>query len=80
MHINKFSIGKLRGVPISSIVNEGIRAFLNLFIIFLQEDFTRRKSTKHKQATFLLLDLFYMHKNHKKHKKHKMSNKQFSSS
>ena len=46
----------------SSIVNEGIRAILNLFIyFFLQEDFTRTKSTKstkRKQATFFLLDVF----------------------
>ena len=28
---------------LSSIVNEGIRAILNLFIFFLQEDFTRTK-------------------------------------
>ena len=35
------------------------------------------KSTKSKQATFLLLDVSYRHK---KHKKHKTSNKQFSSS
>ena len=30
----------------SSIVNEGIRAILNLFIFFLQEDFTHPKSTQ----------------------------------
>ena len=51
----------------SSIVNEGIRALLNLFTFFLQEDFTCTKSTKsikstksteRKQATFLLLDVF----------------------
>ena len=42
----------LRGV-VSSIVNEGIRTNLNLFIIiifFLQKDFTRTKSTKCIQA------------------------------
>ena len=116
------------GVHVSAIVNEGIRALLNLFIItiiiiiiILQEDFTRTKSIKstktsenvksikstrnlkttkstkivksikgtkslkttksiqstkslksikRKQATFLLLDVFYVHKKHKKHKKH----------
>ena len=72
------------GVHLSSIVNEGIRAILNFFTFFLQEDFTRTKSTKRTktikntkitkriQATFLLLDVFYAHK---KHKKHKMLNK-----
>ena len=30
----------------SSIINEGIRVILNLLIFFLQEDFTRTKSTK----------------------------------
>ena len=34
-----------RGV-ISSIVDEGIKTILNLFTFFLQEDFTRTKSTK----------------------------------
>ena len=42
---------QVKGIHISSIVDEGIRAILNLFIIFfLQEDFTRTKSTKHIQA------------------------------
>ena len=31
---------------VSSIINEGIRVILNLLIFFLQEDFTRTKSTK----------------------------------
>ena len=73
----------LENEAVSSIVNDGIRVILNLFIylfFFLQEGFTRTKSTKStkcKQATFLLLDIFYVHK---KHKKHKTSNKWFSSS
>ena len=63
---------RLRGLHISSVVNEAIRAILDLFIIFfLQEDFTHTKSTKRMQATFLLLDVFYAHKKHKKHKKQK---------
>ena len=69
MRINKFSIGRLRGVHVSSIVDKGIRSLLNLFIIifFLQKDFTQTKriksikstkSTKCKQATLFLLDVF----------------------
>ena len=61
----------------SSIVNEGIRALLNLFILFLQENFTRTKSAKStksikitkmqisEQTTFFLLDVFYEHKKYK---------------
>ena len=76
---HKFKVGD------SSNVNESIRAVL----FFERKDFTCTKSTKstksikstkRKQATFLLLDVFYAHKKHKKHKKHKTSNKQFSSS
>ena len=35
---------------ISSNINEVIRAILNLFFFFLQEDFTHTKSTKRIQA------------------------------
>ena len=41
---------QFKGVHISSIVHEGIRAILNLFLFFLQEDFTCTKSTKRIQA------------------------------
>ena len=48
----------------SSIVNEGIRAILNLFIlfyfIFLQKDFTRTKSTKRIQANKNKKDSIFM--------------------
>ena len=63
----------------SSNVNDVIRAVLNFFILFfLQEDFTRTKSTKSilsedtnrrkktqisKQVRFFTLDVFYAHKN-----------------
>ena len=46
---------QLRVSRISSIVDEGIRAILNLFIylfFFLQEDFTYKR-TKTKKAAFL---------------------------
>ena len=50
--IKKITLHKqAEGSTLSSIVNEGIRALLNLFIyFFLQEDFTRTKSTKGVQA------------------------------
>ena len=55
--MKKFSVGRFRGgggytSVVSSTVNQGIRALLNLFIdlFFLQEDFTRTKSTKCIQA------------------------------
>ena len=53
MIINKnkcvqITCGSLRGVHVSRIVNDGIRAFLNLFIIFF---FTRRFHTNKKHKT-----------------------------
>ena len=50
----------MRGVHVSSIVNEGIRAILNLFIIFLREDFTHTKSTKRIQANKNKKDTIFM--------------------
>ena len=60
---------------LSSIVNEGIRAILNLFIyfFFLRDDFTRTKSTKSTKT-------YKKHKKPKNYKKHKTQNKQLSSS
>ena len=46
---------------LSSNIKEGIRAVL----FFKRKDFIRTKITKRKQATFLLLDAFYVHKKHK---------------
>ena len=62
----QLSIGKLRGIHVSSIVNEGIRALLNFFIIFF---FTRRFHThkKHKTHTSEQKQKkqhFYAHKKH----------------
>ena len=45
----------------SSIVNEGIRALLNLFIFLLQEDFTWTKSTKCIQENKNKKDSIFMH-------------------
>ena len=45
----KFHASRKMIVCFSSMVNEGIRAILNLFF-FLQEDFTRTKSIKRIQA------------------------------
>ena len=45
----------------SSMVNEGIKAILNLLLFFLQEDFTRTKSTKHIQANKNKKDSIFMH-------------------
>ena len=52
----------MRGVHVSSIVNEGIRALLNFFIylFFSQEDFTRTKSTKRIQANKNKKDSIFM--------------------
>ena len=54
----------------SGIVNEGIRALLNLFIyLFLPKDFTHTKSTKSTKSTkrqtseFPPLRCFHVHKN-----------------
>ena len=53
------------GVNVSSIVNEGIRALLNLFIFYLQEDFTRTKCTKtHTGELKQKRQHFYAHKKH----------------
>ena len=47
----------------SSIVNESIRAILNLFIFFLQEDFTHTNSTKtHTSEQKQKKQHFYAHK------------------
>ena len=69
MRIHKFSIGRLRGVHVSSIVNKGNRAILNLFFFFLQEDFTRTKSTKRKQANENKKDRIFIHIKTSKRKK-----------
>ena len=53
----------------SSIVNEDIRAVLNIFIFFLQEDFTRTKSTKRIQANKNKKDSIYMRIKTSKRKK-----------
>ena len=63
------------------IVNEGIRAILSLFIFFLQEDFTRTKSTKSTKTTKSIKSTktYKKHKkpkNYKKHKKRKKYKKQ----
>ena len=55
---------------VSNIVDEGIRATLNLFFFFFKKRFhTHKKHKKHKK-----------NKKPKKHKKHKPSNKRFFSS
>ena len=59
---------QVKGVHVSSIVDEGIRAILNLFIIIF---FTRRFHTHKKRKE---------HKEHKKHKKHKTLNNRLSPS
>ena len=51
---------QVKGVHVSSIVNEGIKAILNLFIFFLQEDFTHTKSTKLIQANKNKKDSIFM--------------------
>ena len=55
----------------SSIVNEGIRVVLNLFIFFFTKRFHRlKKHKKHKKHKN-----YKKHKNHKKHKKLKKHQK-----
>ena len=39
-------MGRLRGVHVSSIVNEGIRAILNLFFFFCKRRFHKQKKCK----------------------------------
>ena len=65
------NVRKSVGIPnclnISNIVHKGIRALLNLFIFlyifFLQEDFTRTKSTKtHTSEQKQKKQHFYAHK------------------
>ena len=67
---------KLLSKCLSSIVNEGIGAILNLFtFFFFLQDFTCTnstksiKSTKRKEATFLFLDVFFHIKNIKSTKR-----------
>ena len=48
MRTNKFSIGGLIGVHVSSIVYEVIKRISSQFIFFLRKDFARTKS-RHKQ-------------------------------
>ena len=50
MHANKFSIGLLKGVYISSIVNEAIKTISSLFIIF-RKHFAAQKNAKQAKAT-----------------------------
>ena len=61
MRTNKFSISRLRGVHVSSNINEVIRTILNLFIILF---FTRRFHTHKKRK-----------KKNKKRKKRKKKHK-----
>ena len=58
MCINKFSIGKLKGVHVSSIINEGIRAistsfFFNKKISHAQKAQKAHIPTKTKKTAFL---------------------------
>ena len=51
MIIKKITLHRqVKWVQVSSNINEIIRVILNLFIFFLQEDFTHTKSTKSIQA------------------------------
>ena len=43
MRINKNLIGRLTGVHVSSIVDEGIKATLNLFIFFYEKILRTKK-------------------------------------
>ena len=49
---------QVEGVHVNSIVNEGIRAILNL--LFLREDFTHTKSTKRIQVNKNKKDSIFM--------------------
>ena len=65
LHINKFSIGRLRGVHISNIVNEGIRPLLNLFIFFIffiRRFHTHQKHKMHASEQKQRRQHFYAHK------------------
>ena len=48
----------MRGVHVSSIVNEGIKTILNLFYFFLREDFTRTK--KHTKSIKSVKNIKYV--------------------
>ena len=53
MRANKFSIGGLRGVHVSSIVNWGYEDnFKPVYLFFLRKDFKRIKTTKRKTSNF----------------------------
>ena len=61
-------------VKVSSIVNEGIRTILDLFIFFFffsQEDFTHTQTNTHIHTHTHTHTKHKKHKIHKKHKKHK---------
>ena len=51
MHTNKFSIGGLIGVHVSSIVNEAIRTNLEQFQTFLREIFATQKTQNKQKPT-----------------------------
>ena len=59
MHANKFSIGGLIGVHVSSIVDEFVKTISSQFI-FLRKDFERTKSIKAQKKQFLPLRTFYV--------------------
>ena len=57
-------------VTVSSIVNEGITAILNLFIFFVREDFTRtKKHKKHTSEQKQKRQHFYANKKHLRRRK-----------
>ena len=60
MRTNKFSISRLRGVHVSSNINEVIRTIWIPFIIFFKEYFTRARSAKRQTSDFLPLKCFFM--------------------
>ena len=49
-------------MPLSSNVNDAIKAISNLFI-FYEKILSKQKTQKRKQATFFPLGAFYAHKN-----------------
>ena len=58
MRTNKFSIGELIEVHVSSIVNEVIRTILSLYVFLQKKFWTQKKYQSAKQTIVTFLEVF----------------------
>ena len=69
MCTNEFSIGRLRGIHVSSNVSEAIRRILNLFIFFSKKISQILKGQNAYKLTKTKKTAFYVHKKHIRRRK-----------